>query len=75
MAKGPKFADESWSSRKKAKFLDWLPAGNFERHLEIRKDRMDNCGEWFLSCDEFQMWLAGGSKKLLICSGKRLTPL
>ena len=52
---------------------EWLsPLKPQQRHQDVRADRLDGVGEWFLETSEFRKWSSGedGSlEQVLFCSG------
>lgn len=54
------------------KVLNWLyPEDTNSRHNDIRRQRLEGTGEWFLQRKEFSQWL-GGSHRLLWVHGIRV---
>ena len=52
---------------------EWLsPLKPHQRHQDVRADRLDGVGDWFLEISEFRGWSSGedGSlERVLFCSG------
>lgn len=51
--------------------LEWIftgPTGN--KQQSVSQKRVEDSGEWFLKCPEFQNWVSGESSNLLYCPGK-----
>jgi len=52
---------------------EWLsPLKPRQRHQDVRAERLDGVGDWFLKTSEFQKWSKGedGSlERVLFCSG------
>ncbi|RPB01314.1 hypothetical protein L873DRAFT_1642219, partial [Choiromyces venosus 120613-1] len=54
--------------------LKWIsPSLPWERHEDIRNDRVDEIGQWLLGTDEFVKWRYGedgGCNQVLFCHGE-----
>ena len=52
---------------------EWLsPLKSHQRHKDVRAERLDGVGDWFLETNEFQKWSEGEDGSLgrvLFCSG------
>ena len=57
----------------KQEIMQWLsPLDPQTRHQDVRTDRFDGVGSWFLETSEFQEWRSGEGgvdKALLFCCG------
>jgi hypothetical protein len=54
-------------AKERQKTLDWLSPENFRsRYDEIRNDRVEGSGSWFLKSDEFRVWAEGASNSLIV---------
>jgi len=51
--------------------MQWLsPLDPRGRHQDVRTDRVDGVGNWFLETNEFQEWRSmGADKAVLFCHG------
>ena len=61
------------SSDEDNQILEWLsPLKPHQRHHDVRTDRLDGVGNWFLETSEFRKWSNGDDESLeqvLFCSG------
>jgi len=52
---------------------EWLsPLNPMQRHQEVRANRLDGMGDWFLETGEFRKWSNeedGPFERVLFCSG------
>ena len=51
---------------------EWLsPLKPRQRHQDVRADRLDGVGDWFLETSEFRKWSNGDGSlgRVLFCSG------
>jgi len=55
-----------------AQVMHWLSPLANNRHQDVRTDRFDGVGDWFLETSEFREWRSskdGTDKAILFCSG------
>ena len=52
---------------------EWLsPLESHQRHQDVRAERLDGVGDWFLETSEFRKWSNGednSPERVLFCSG------
>ena len=52
---------------------EWLsPLKPHQRHQDVRAERLDGVGDWYLDTSEFRKWSKGGNgsrERVLFCSG------
>ena len=62
-----------YKSDEDAQIMRWLsPLRPDNRHQDVRTDRFDGVGDWFLETSEFREWRSGeggADKAVLFCSG------